>query len=99
LLSVREGIAANMKAFKQLYDSSDFKSTFGEIRGEKNKVIPKDLSEASKIEPLIFNKQFYFFAEFEPEIILRENLSEILIDCYKKGRPIEQFLTKFIAQK
>lgn len=99
LLSVREGIAANMKAFKQLYDSTDFKSTFGEIRGEKNKFIPKDLSEASKIEPLIFNKQFYFFAEFEPEIILRENLSEILIDCYKKGRPIEQFLTKFIAQK
>ena len=29
LLSVREGIAANMKAFKQLYDSTDFKSTFG----------------------------------------------------------------------
>ena len=98
LEEVREGIAAQMDDFKALYNDQKFKSVYGEILGEKNKVLPKHLREAAEKEPLIFNKQWYFYAEFTPETILREDLDQILLNCYESGRPIENFFQQFIPQ-
>jgi len=98
LLTVREGIARNPSAFKKAYSDPKFKSVFGDIRGEKNKIIPKELKEAAEKEPLIFNKQWYFFTEFEPETILRDDLDQLILDCYAAGRPVEEFFNKLIKR-
>jgi uncharacterized protein (TIGR02453 family) len=98
LLTVREGIAENPAAFKKAYSDPKFKKTFGDIRGEKNKIIPKELKEAAEKEPLIFNKQWYFFTEFEPETILQDDLDRLVLDCYKAGRPVEEFFNKLIKR-
>ena len=52
LLTVREGIAKNPEKFKKLYSEESFKNVFGEILGEKNKVIPKELKGESYFEIL-----------------------------------------------
>lgn len=98
LLTVREGIAANPEKFKKAYQNPVFKKTFGDIRGEKNKIIPKELKEAAEKEPLIFNKQWYFFAEYEPEMILSDKLDQIILDCYDAGRPVELFFNELIKR-
>ena len=54
---MREGIANNLTEFKRIYNSKEFKSHFGKILGEKNKIIPAHLREAASEELLIFNKQ------------------------------------------
>jgi len=95
LEAIREGISDNLTTFKKLYSSSAFQTTFGEIRGEKNKIIPSYLRAAAENEPLIFNKQFYFFAEFPPETLLKDDLDQLLVKCYKVGRPVESFLNQF----
>jgi uncharacterized protein (TIGR02453 family) len=97
LLAVREGIAANLDEFKSLYQNSAFKDTFGDIRGEKNKIVPKELKAAAELEPLILNKQWYFFSEFPAETVLDSNLDSIILDCYKVGRPVEAFFNRFIT--
>ena len=98
LLIVREGIAANPEKFRKAYENKEFKKVFGHIRGEKNKIIPKELKDAAEKEPLIFNKNWYFFAEFEPETILDDKLDQIIIDCYNAGRPVEEFFNELIKR-
>ncbi|MBI1838443.1 MAG: DUF2461 domain-containing protein [Flavobacteriia bacterium] len=98
LLTVREGIAKNPERFKKIYSEISFKSVFGEILGEKNKVIPKELKEAAEKEPLIYNKQWYFYKQFDSEVVLNENLAQLIIDCYRAGQPVENFFNELIKR-
>lgn len=98
LLTVREAIAKDIPAFQKAYSHPEFTKTFGELKGERNKIIPKELREAAALEPLIFNKQWYFYTEFQPETILEENLDEIILNCYKAGRPVEQYFNELIKR-
>jgi uncharacterized protein (TIGR02453 family) len=98
LEAVREGIAANMDEFRSIYQSKTFIKTFGEILGEKNKVLPAHLKEAAQEEILIFNKQWYFYAEFPAEQVLSEDLDQVMLSCYEAGKPIEQFFNQFIQR-
>lgn len=96
LLTVREGIARDIKKFQQAYSNPKFQQVFGDIKGEKNKIIPKELKEAAENEPLIFNKQWYFYATFDAENILDDKLDQLILDCYEAGRPVEGFFNKLI---
>jgi uncharacterized protein (TIGR02453 family) len=98
LYALREGISENLAAFQKLYKHKDFSNLFGQIRGEKNKKLDKAFQEAAAQEPLLFNKQFYFFAHFEPETVLSPTLDQLMLDCYKVGRPIELFFNQFIQR-
>lgn len=92
--NVRESIAANPTAFKKTYSDKRFKSIFGEILGEKNKVIPKEFKEVGEKEPLIYNKHWYFYTQFEPELILKDDLKKKIIESYEAGKPVQEFLLK-----
>lgn len=94
LYDVREGIAQNIEAFQKLYNNADFKELFGTIHGDKNKVIPKEFKEAGEKEPLIYNKQWYFFAEFDPELILSDDLEKTILHCHQVAKPLKEFLNK-----
>ena len=99
LQSVREGIASNLNKFRSIYSNKEFVDLFGEIRGEKNKLLPKELKEAAVAEPLIFNKQWYFYTQFEPEVILNEDLKELILECYRIGQPVENFFNELIHRR
>ncbi len=98
LLIVREGIAEDIEKFRKAYRTPHFKKVFGKILGEKNKILPKELKEAAEKEPLIYNKQWYFYAEFEPETILKDDLDKIVIDCFKAGKPVEDYFNGLIKR-
>jgi uncharacterized protein (TIGR02453 family) len=95
---VREGIAQDISKFQKAYKNPLFVKTFGEILGEKNKVLLTHLREAAAKEPLIFNKQWYFYTQFDPETILQDNLDQIVVDCYNAGRPVEEFFNELIKR-
>ncbi len=92
LQNVREGIASNLEEFNALINDRKFKNKFGEIQGEKNKRIPKEFQEIVEKQPLIANKQFYYFAKFEPEFVLDPKLPKKLMEYYKVARPLGNFL-------
>lgn len=94
LQNTRNYIVSNLSIFKKLIGSADFKSKFGEIRGEKNKVIPKEFKEVAEKEPIIFNKQYYYFGQMKPEIVLKEDLMNQILDYYKTSKPLSEFLSK-----
>jgi uncharacterized protein (TIGR02453 family) len=99
LLTVREGMAADIEKFQKVYNDQKFKSVFGSILGEKNKLLPKELKEAAEKEPLIYNKQWYFYAQFDPETVLKADLDKIVLDCFETGKPVENYFNELIYRR
>ena len=92
LQSLREFISENLSEFHALLKEKKFKTTFGTILGEQNKRVPKEFKEFLEIEPLIANKQFYYFTEIDKEKLFAKNLISTLMKLYKIGRPLNEFL-------
>ncbi len=88
---VREIIAKDLKGFEKLVNDKKFVETYGEIKGEKAKRLPKELKAKAEKQQLLFNKSWYYFTELPPETILREDLADILIETYLIGKPISNF--------
>lgn len=94
LADLRYYLAGQQSTFTQLIQSPDFVQVFGEIHGEKSKRIPKDLVEAGEKQPLIYNKQWYFYKEYQPEEILEAGFMEKMVNDIKAFMPLTQFLRK-----
>jgi len=89
---IRRHIAVNGKEFKALRDARPFKERFGEVLGERNKVVPAEFKAALAREPLIANKQFYYMAELPPGTVEDPRLADILMEHYRAMRPLNGFL-------
>ena len=94
LQRVREEIAENLKEFNALISDKDFVETFGEIRGEKNVRIPKEFKDIENEQPLIANKQFYYFTKLPLDIIYTDEFPDIVMAHYTIAKPLADFFTK-----
>ena len=92
LKNVRTHISYNLDTFDELISNKVFVQTFGEIRGEKNKRLPKEFLEDAEQQPLLFNKSFYYFTTFKPEIILSDTLTKKVVDTFLIAKPVSEFL-------
>ena len=88
---VREGIASDLSGFEKLIKAKPFAKKFGELHGDEHKRLPKEFQEAAEKQPLLYKKSFYFFAKFEAETILRDDLPDLLMDYYRAGRTVSEF--------
>ena len=93
LYSIREELAKKQKSVEKLINDKNFKDLFGEVRGEKNKIVRDFKEEAEKFD-LIYNKQFYWFTQYEPEIILDSKLMDVLEKAYLAQKPLMDFFAK-----
>ena len=96
-LKVRTFFKDHYKELQSLLLDENFKRNFGEIHGEKSKRIPKELKEAAISQPLIMNKQWYYYKHLPPEIILGEDLLETILDLETKSAPIKEYLIRAIC--
>ncbi|NNC85280.1 MAG: DUF2461 domain-containing protein [Bacteroidia bacterium] len=94
LEKVRKHIAKDPKVLRKLLNAKAFKTGFGEIRGEKNKIVPKQFKEALEKEPLIANKQFYYFKKFPASKITDAKLDQIVLKEVKTLMPLNDYFRK-----
>lgn len=94
LQSIRSYILKHNNEFEKIINDPAFKSKMGELKGEKNKIIPAEFKSFSLTQPLIANKSFYFWVELDPKEIISANLAETLMEYYLVGKPFNDFLTK-----
>lgn len=90
---VREYIVENQDQMQGVLNASGFKDTFGEVHGEKNKRIPKEFMEIAENQPLLYNKQWYYYTHLPPDIILSKDLLETILDLKEKAEPVKKFLS------
>ena len=79
---------------QKLLEAKDFKSAYGELKGELYKVLPKEFKEQAEQEPLLFHKQFYYMTELSSDLILKEDLLNRIIDHFKAGKAVNDYLIK-----
>ncbi len=94
LRKIREEISYNLDEFHDIINRKEFLDLFGSIKGEKNKIIPKEFKEDVEKQPYIANKQFYFMAELSPQHILKNNLKQTILKHYKAGFELNSFLER-----
>ncbi len=90
---IRTYIVHNIKEFNSLLNDKSFKNNFGKMQGDKNKRIPVEFRELGEKQPLLFNKQWYYFNKSSPEIIIQDNLMQIILDLYVAATNMKNFLT------
>lgn len=97
LTKVRTAIMQDPETFRTLLSDPTFSEKYGEIKGDKNKVLPAEFKEAAKMEPLIAHKQFYFMTELDPENCLRPDFPAFVMNYFKAGKELNEFLRKAIG--
>ncbi len=91
---IRTAIVQDGRAFRKIIGATDFVSHFGSVRGEANKILPKEFKAAVVKEPLIANKQFYVMAERPAKLVASATLMNVIMDHYKAVRPFNDWLKK-----
>jgi uncharacterized protein (TIGR02453 family) len=94
LHKIRQYIVANHTELAALTKDERFVSKYGQIQGESHKRVPAEFKEAFQKEPLVANKQFYYSASIDPEVIPNDNLPELLMEYYHAGKGINTFFRK-----
>lgn len=97
LAAFREAILKNHKKFRSSIEHKPFQSKFGEIRGEEHKRLPgKEFTEFAKQEPLIYKKQFYYWAELPPEMVTDDRLLDKVLEYHQSAKPFRDFVEKYV---
>lgn len=96
LLRVRNHIEDELERFNGIIEDENFKARYGELQGERNKIVPKDLRDLYEEQPYIANKQFFITAELDPKHIFDENLPDLIMEYYHAAKPLNDFLREAI---
>ena len=99
LQALRQHIADHPKAFSKMIKNKKFVEYFGEIKGEKNKRIPKEFRAAHETEPLIANKQFYFMSEQDPQLVIESDFSDRVVQHCLAGQKFNSFLQEAMGME
>lgn len=92
---VHKYIQRNSAEFTILVKDKKFIKMFGELKGEKNKVLPAEFKKDVENQPYLANKAFYFIAEYrDPKVILRPDLIDFMISHYKVGKDLSNYFKK-----
>jgi uncharacterized protein (TIGR02453 family) len=92
--NIRSAIVKDYDQVKKIISASKFKKYFkGEIKGDRNKILPKEFKSAGVDIPLLFNKQFYYMAQYEDEaLVLRDDLLDFIIEHENAGKKWNEFI-------
>jgi Conserved hypothetical protein (DUF2461) len=70
----------------------EFKKVWGDIQGERNKIIPAEWREAAVECPYLFNKQFYYWVEMDSQKVEGDKLIDLVMKHYEASKPVKKFL-------
>jgi len=97
LAKIRQEIYYNNAGFKKLLNEKNFKTLYGKLDGDKNKVLPPEYKDFQSEQPYIANKQFWYHATLTRKDVLSDKLDTILLSYFKAGMKMNQFLLQAIS--
>ncbi len=96
LRNIRSAIAKEPDQISQIIKNANFKEKFGELKGDVNKRIPPEFTEAVQKQPLIAKKQFYYYTEIDGKHILNDDLIDVILSYYLAGKELNSYLLEAI---
>lgn len=92
LASCRAYIVEYGEDLDNILDGTLFKKYYGEIRGEKNKVLPTEFKQYSDVHPLLYNKQLYCMAGLPQDIVTSNKLIDVVFEHYVAVKQLNDLL-------
>lgn len=92
IAKIRQEIYYNNADFKKLLNDKPFKEKFGTLQGDKNKVLEPDYKEFAKEQPLIANKQFWYYANLTRKDVTGDKLDSLVYSYFKAAYKMNRFL-------
>lgn len=93
LTEIRRAIVADPKRVNRILNAKKFKETFGELGGDKNKILPKEFKPYAEEIPLLFNKSYHYWRSLKGQkYILDDQLDKVIVDHYKIAGKWNEFL-------
>jgi uncharacterized protein (TIGR02453 family) len=89
---VRTAIARDPEGFASAIGDPVFKRTYGEVRGDRLKRVPPEFREAAETQPHVANKQWYYMADLDTEVIVADDLADVLMERYEAAMGVTGFL-------
>ena len=96
IAKIRHHIASNLGQFESIINNKKLKAIYGEVKGEKAKLLPPELKSLAISQPLILNKQFYLVHNAEPDIIIEKDVLKYIVETYKVAKSFNQFIYQVI---
>lgn len=91
-MAIRRHLVAYPSEFLACLNAKDFQQYFHAVRGEASKILPPEFRQSAEKQPLIYNKQFYYWAEHHAERIVHGDLPEFIMDHMRACAPMNNFL-------
>lgn len=98
LNAIRIHIRERLDEFNSLINNLEFVETYGKINGDKHKRLPLEFREIETIQPLIANKDFYWFFKLPSKKLTSNDLVEELVTKYIVALPINRFFERALTQ-
>lgn len=99
LHKMRTAIAQDPDTFRSLIEAPEFQEKYGGLQGEKNKILPPEFKAAAAKEPLLYNKQYYFMAELDPELALGPGFLDLAAAYFHSARRLNDFFRKALVPR
>lgn len=92
LSNVRSWIADHHQACITALNDPHFVRTFGSLRGERNKVLPREFKDVAQEIPLIANKQFYYWGDISKADLMSADAADRIIAMHDAASPVRALL-------
>jgi len=100
LVRIRRAIGRRGSELGRLLRAAPFRRLFeGKLLGEVNKIVPPEFRDAVGRQPLIANKQFYYWAEYPPATALRKDLVSFVMKHHVAARPVNRWLERAMGTR
>lgn len=93
-MAIRRFLAAHPEEFVKQLAHRPFQQFFLAIRGDACKILPPEFRDAAEKQPLIYNRQFYYWAEHGADRALFGDLPDFIMDHMTACRPMNEFLMR-----
>lgn len=94
LAKIRQEIDYNGEELISLIQSPEFKETFGEIKGNQLKTVPKGFPKDHQMADLLRFNQYYVMHSFRDKEVLSPDFPQKLADICKKAKPFLSFFER-----
>nr|WP_068893308.1 DUF2461 domain-containing protein [Pedobacter panaciterrae] len=97
LKQIREHIAFDATPLRGILSSEEFVSTFGTLKGEQLKTMPKGFSVDHESIDLLRYKQFLLVRQFSDEEVLAEFFLKEAVKTFKNMRPFFDYMSEILT--
>jgi uncharacterized protein (TIGR02453 family) len=93
LQRMRKEISLSPKEFRAILNDKNFKTTFGQLQGEKLKTVPKGFEKDDEAIDLLQFKQFLISKKFSDKEVLEPDFYKKVNETFKAMRPFFDFMS------